>query len=941
MIKHKMPLTQPRDKELRAQVKLFGNLLGEVLRDHAGDHVLAAVETLRKGYIRLRTADNPKARAKLDAMIAKMDPETTTHVLRAFSTYFSLVNIAEEAFHHRQRRRQARVGEPLWTGSFSDTLGKFQQEGLTPQDLQRLVDKLTYIPVFTAHPTEAKRRTILESLRRIFVTSERLQETRLSRAERDEVMQRIKNEIQILWKTDEVRIHRPQVRDEIRNGLFYFRECLFEAVPMVYRYFERAVAINYGRNEEGRPAVTVPSFLKFGSWIGGDRDGNPFVRPETTEMAVRMHTREAVAYYLQQLNMLSRILTYSSNLVQPSQELLDSIADDERLCEKAFADKPHQFSHEPYRRKLALMSYRLERNLRVVGKRLDGEAVRTPKTAYPSEADFLNDLGRIRNSLISHGDRNIAEGKLKDLIRVAETFGFYLVQLDLRQESSRHTEAVAEIMAAVGAGADYTQLDETQRLQALADGLAAPSLPALNVDKLSESTQETLAVLDVMARMRREVSPKAFGNYVISMTHAASHIMEVMYLARFSGLAGPTEDGWYCEIRISPLFETIEDLEHVERVLTQLLDNPVYASLLKTSGNVQEVMLGYSDSCKDGGILASAWNLYEAQKQIIALTDARGIECRLFHGRGGTVGRGGGPTHESITAQPPATVHGQIKFTEQGEVLSYKYSNVETAVYELSMGATGLLKASRCIVQPPEPDRNDYMGILDELTRTGEQAYRDLTDCTPSFLDYFYEATPVSEIGLLNIGSRPSHRKKSDRSKSSVRAIPWVFGWAQSRHTIPAWYGIGAALDQWRGGDPGRLAKLQTMYREWPFFRTLLSNAQMALFKAEMEIAREYSRLCHDAAVREEVFNCIRTEYQRTVTQVLNVADATGLLQENPPLALSLARRDPYLDPLNHIQIQLLKRLRHEQEQGIEDSVWRDPMLRSINAIASGMRNTG
>ncbi len=940
MIKHKMPLTQPRDKELRAQVKLFGNLLGEVLRDHAGDHVLAAVETLRKGYIRLRTADNPKARAKLDAMIAKLDPETTTHVLRAFSTYFSLVNIAEEAFHHRQRRRQARVGEPLWTGSFSDTLGKFQQESLTPHDLQRLVDKLTYIPVFTAHPTEAKRRTILESLRRIFVTSERLQESRLSRAERDEVMQRIKNEIQILWKTDEVRIHRPQVRDEIRNGLFYFRECLFEAVPSVYRYFERAVALNYGRDDEGRPAVTVPSFLKFGSWIGGDRDGNPFVRPETTEMAVRMHTREAVAYYLQQLNMLSRVLTYSSNLVEPSQELLDSIADDEQLCEKAFADKPHQFSHEPYRRKLALMSYRLERNLRVVGKRLDGEAVRTPKTAYPSEADFLKDLGCIQDSLISHGDRNIAEGKLKDLIRVVETFGFYLVQLDLRQESSRHTEAVAEIMAAVGLG-DYARLDETQRLQALADGLSAPSLPTLNVEKLSESTQETLAVLDVMARMRREVSPKAFGNYVISMTHAASHIMEVMYLARFSGLAGPTEDGWYCEIRISPLFETIEDLEHVETVLTQLLDNQVYAALLKTSGNVQEVMLGYSDSCKDGGILASAWNLYEAQKQIIALTDARGIECRLFHGRGGTVGRGGGPTHESITAQPPATVHGQIKFTEQGEVLSYKYSNVETAVYELSMGTTGLLKASRCIVQPPEPDRNDYMGILDELTRTGEQAYRDLTDRTPSFLDYFYEATPVSEIGLLNIGSRPSHRKKSDRSKSSVRAIPWVFGWAQSRHTIPAWFGIGAALDQWRGGDPGRLAKLQTMYREWPFFRTLLSNAQMALFKAEMEIAREYSRLCHDAEVREEVFNCIRTEYQRTVTQVLNVADATGLLQENPPLALSLSRRDPYLDPLNHIQIQLLKRLRQEQEQGIEDSVWRDPMLRSINAIASGMRNTG
>lgn len=941
MIKHKAALTQPRDKELRSRVKLFGNLLGEVIRDHAGEHVLETVETLRKGYIRLRSNDNPKLRHRLTAIIARMDPDTCTHVLRAFSTYFSLVNIAEEAFHHQQRRRQARAGEPLWTGSFSDTLENFQQQGMNAEDLQKLVNTLTYIPVFTAHPTEAKRRTIMESLRRIFVTSERLQDPRIGRVERDEITKQIKNEIQILWKTDEVRVHRPQVRDEIRNGLFYFRECLFEAVPMVYRYFERAVKHSYGTNPLGQPALEVPSFLKFGSWIGGDRDGNPYVKPETTEMAVRMHTREAILYYLQQMNALGRVLTYSSSLVQPSQALLDSIAEDEEVCEKAFTDKPHQFSQEPYRRKLALMTYRLERNLRVVRKRLEGEAVRTPKAAYGSEEGFLRDLRLIHDSLVDHGDANIADGRLKDLIRVAETFGFYLVQLDLRQESTRHTDAVAEVMAALGITDRYDELSEFERLAVLAEGLAAPSLPTLNPEKLSEATQETMAVLDVMARMRREVSPKAFGSYVISMTHAASHIMEVMYLARHSGLAGPTENGWYCEIRISPLFETIEDLEHVETVLTQLLDNPVYASLLRASGNVQEVMLGYSDSCKDGGILASTWNLYEAQKKIIALTDSRGVGCRLFHGRGGTIGRGGGPTHESITAQPPGTVHGQIKFTEQGEVLSYKYSNVETAVYELSMGSTGLLKASRCVVQDPPQDRKDYMGILDELAATGEQAYRDLTDRTESFLDYFYEATPVSEIGLLNIGSRPSHRKKSDRSKSSVRAIPWVFGWAQSRHTLPAWYGIGTALEKWRAGDPARLSKLQTMYLEWPFFRSLLSNTQMSLFKAEMDIAREYSQLCHNESVRDQVYECIRTEYLRTVTQVLNVADATGLLQENPPLALSLARRDPYLDPLNHIQIQLLKRLRADQEQGDEESVWQNPLLRSINAIAAGMRNTG
>ena len=941
MVKHKLQLSQPRDKLLRARVKLFGNLLGEVLRDHAGEHVLAAVETLRKGYIRLRRRDDPRLREKLARMIERLNPETTTHVLRAFSTYFSLVNIAEEAFHHDNRRRQVRAGDPLWTGSFSDTLGEFRNQGVTAEQLGTLLQRLAYIPVFTAHPTEAKRRTIMETLRRIFVTSEQLQDRRLGRQERQRIEQRLKNQIQILWKTDEVRIHRPAVRDEIRNGLFYFRESLFEAVPTVYRYLEQAVVRNYGSGENGSPAAAVPSFLRFGSWIGGDRDGNPFVTPEITETAVRMHTREVLLFYLAKMNMLGRILTYSSNLVQPSRALIQSIERDEALCEKVFTDKPHQFSHEPYRRKLALISHRLERTLRVVRKRLNGEAVRTPKTAYPSEAEFLEDLFLIRDSLYSHGDGNIAEEELKDVIRVAETFGFYLVQLDLRQESSRHTEAVAEIAAQIGLAAEYQELSELERVALLAGALAEAAAPALETERLSEPTRESLEVFHVMARMRREVSPKAFGTYVISMTHAASHVLEVAFLARFAGLAGPTDNGWYCDIRIAPLFETIEDLSKVESVLSILFDTEVYAALLRASGNTQEVMLGYSDSCKDGGILASSWNLYEAQKKIIALAGARGVECRLFHGRGGTIGRGGGPTHESIVAQPPGTVHGQIKFTEQGEVLSYKYSNAETAAYELSMGVTGLLKASLCVIQPPRADRNDYMGIMDELARLGEDVYRDLTDRTDAFLDYFYEATPVSEIGLLNIGSRPSHRKKTDRSKSSVRAIPWVFGWAQSRQTLPAWYGIGFALERWRENDPSRLGKLQTMYREWPFFHSLLSNSQMALFKGEMDIAREYSKLCRDARLREAVYGCIRAEYLRTVTQVLNVSDATGLLQENPPLALSLARRDPYLDPLNHIQIQLLKRMRRDQEQGREDSVWLDPLLRSINAIAAGLRNTG
>ncbi|MEJ2346607.1 MAG: phosphoenolpyruvate carboxylase [Gammaproteobacteria bacterium] len=930
-------LTQPRDKLLRTRVKLFGNLLGNVLRAQAGEQVLETVEALRKGYIRLRDTDDPRLRQRLSRLIDDLDPETTTHVLRAFNVYFSLVNIAEEAFHHQERRRQVVSGEPLWTGSFSDTLNQLLAQGVGPGQLQTVMDQLAYVPVFTAHPTEAKRRTIMESLRRIFVTSERLHERRVGKDERRELTQELQNQIQILWKTDEVRIHRPQVRDEIRHGLFYFRESLFQAVPVVYRNVERAVRNTYGVDADGRPNVRVPSFLKFGSWIGGDRDGNPFVKPETTIVALRLNSREALVLYMECISELGRILTYSSDLVQPSQELMESIANDEQACEKAFGDKPHQFSHEPYRRKLQLMYYRLERNLRAVRKRLDGEAYKTPKAAYTSEAEFLKDLYRIRDSLVSHGDGNIADGKLKDLIRLVETFGFYLVQLDLRQESSRHSDAVAEVFAQIGVCEDYGERSEPERLQLLSDALSESSVSSLNEDKLSDATRETLEVFQVMGRMRREISRKAFGSYVISMTHNASHVMEVMYLARYAGLAGYDGNDWYCDIRISPLFETIEDLSHIDRVLSSLLDNPVYAALLKASGNVQEVMLGYSDSCKDGGILASGWNLYEAQKKIIDQANRHGIRCRLFHGRGGTIGRGGGPTHESIVAQPPNTVHGQIKFTEQGEVLSYKYSNTETAIYELTMGVTGLLKASRCVVQPVPEDRNDYMGIMDELAGVGEQTYRDLTDRTPALLDYFYEATPVSEISLLNIGSRPSHRAKSDRSKSSIRAIPWVFGWAQSRHTLPAWYGIGAALERWRGNDPSRLGKLQTMYMEWPFFRSLLGNTQMALFKADMDIAREYSRLCADKEARGRIYDQVREEYLRTVTQVLNVADAQGLLQENPPLALSLSRRNPYLDPLNYIQVTLLRRYRGDTDE----SVWRDPLLRSINAISAGMRNTG
>lgn len=929
------------DKELRARVKLLGKLLGNVLHSQAGGRVLKAVETLRKGFINLHKQEDPVKRARLMRLIDKLEPEMLTHVVRAFTVYFSLVNSVEEAFQHRQRRRWMRAGGPLWTGSFDHTLRWFHDQGVSVDELQSLLDQLLYLPVFTAHPTEAKRRTIMHAMRRIFVIGERLNDPRLGKEDIQDITRQLEAEIQILWKTDEVRSLRPMVRDEIRNGLYYFRESLFEAVPTTYRFLEKATRRIYGTDVQGATPVRVPSFLRFGSWIGGDRDGNPYVKPETTEQAVWLHAETILQEYIARVTSLNTLLTQSVLMVTPTEAFQEGLRRDERFSQGAFRDQAERFTREPYRRKLYLMRYRLQQNFNTTQRHLHGLAVGLHEAVYPSAKEFLQDLYGLRDSLISHGDSTIAEGELQDLIRLAETFGFHLVQLDIRQESTRHTSALAEILGLLPGKKDYLAMNEAQRVAHLAGMIGDQKDLIIDRARLTPETRETLAVFDMMARLQRQVSAQAFGTYVISMTHAASHIFEVMALARMARLAGRNGNDWFCDIRVSPLFETINDLAHIEEVLVALLDNPSYKQLLAVSGNIQEIMLGYSDSAKDGGSLASAWNLYEAQKKIIRITDQRKVGCRLFHGRGGTIGRGGGPTHESILAQPQGTVHGQIKFTEQGEVLYYKYSNTETAAYELSMGATGLMKASIGLIRPVHQDKAEYLAVMDALTRLGEASFRDLTDHTPGFMDYFYEATPVNEIGLMNIGSRPSHRSKKDRSKSSVRAIPWVFGWAQSRHTLPAWYGLGTALATWRGQDPQRSAMLKTMYRDWPFFHSLLSNTQMALFKADLRIAREYADLCHDPDTRERVYQLVRDEYQRTLEQVLDVADASHLIEDDPVLALSLARRNPYLDPLNHIQIALLKRYRQTPGDESSPSASLDPLLRSINAIAAGMRNTG
>ena len=915
------------DRKLRQRVKLLGRLLGLVLQEHAPPQVFQIVERLRRGYIRLQFEEDLSRRTRLMRLIDRLDLNLTSQVIRAFSTYFSLVNVAEEAALLDRRNEYLRSGMPLWEGSFDATLRALKEQGFSAAKASELLLEADYMPVFTAHPTEAKRRIMQEALRRIFILLQASDDRTLSQVERDEASDRLLAEIQLLWKTDEVRPGKPTVRTEIKNGLHYFEKSLFEAIPLLYRNLQRGWRMTYPDAPQA-----LPSFIRFGSWIGGDRDGNPHVTARITREACRMQTRTVLGEYIRRVRSLENILSHSSHLIELPERMRTSLDAEHKVLERAQRRDSSLFETEPYRCKLAVILQRLQDRL----DHLEGRAWHGSDD-YRDEAQFLDDLRLIRDSLIEQGDARIADGELADLIRLAETFGFYLARLDLRQEAPRHTQAVSEIMQLMDK-TDYAELNEAGRVKALRKQLKQLDGPAsLDRRQLSAAARETLAVFDLMQEIPKRTSPQIFGQYIISMTREASHVLEVLFLGGLAGLAGGKGRNRFCRLQVCPLFETIEDLREAPDILGRLFQDPVYRPLLDASGGVQDVMLGYSDSCKDGGILASAWNLYQAQKNIHDVSEKNGVRFRLFHGRGGTIGRGGGPTHEAITAQPPGTVRGTIKLTEQGEVLSHKYSNPETAVYELTMGATGLILASRHMVRGSAREHTEDMKIMAELAESGEQAYRELIE-TRELLDYFYEVTPVREIGGVNIGSRPSHRRAVDRSMSSIRAIPWVFGWSLSRHTLPAWYGIGTALESYLKAHPRTgLAQVRHMYQRWPFFRTLMHNIQMALAKADMLIARQYMQLSEHPDDADRIYEQIEREYRRTSELVLHVTESEELLETQEILRRSLSRRKPYLDPLNAIQISLLDRARHASDS----ESYQGAITRSISAIAAGMRNTG
>lgn len=925
---------------LRSRVRLLGSFLGDAIARQSGEDTLQTIETLRKGFIQERRDPNPANKQKLIDLIASLDNKTLKNVIRGFSIYFFLANLTEENFLREERRTLKQQSQNFWEGSFRHTLLECQQRHIAADQIKELIDQLKFIPVFTAHPTEARRRTTMNILQTLYAHSTALNDLPEGSLAYQEAKQKTAETIDLLWSSDEVRTRKPLVYDEINNGLHYFNASLFTAIPQVYRNIKNAIVDVYPELSD----YALPAFLSFGSWIGGDRDGNPFVTHETTEMAVLLHANTVLRHYQVMVRKLRRELIHSDTIASISPKIYQRIKHYSELDERIFYYNPDDYNNEPYRRLLSIILAKIAATNEHIQSQ--GNKPEAAADAYSNPQALLDDLRLIRESLSTH-DKAHAEGLLLDMIRLVKTCGFHLAALDIRQDSGYHGEVIADIFDNASNLPDYRQLSETERQQWLTRLLEQPGTPLIYVDNLSKQTQEQLALINSIAKLRKLVGEDTFGSYIISMTNNASQLLEVLLLMRFSGLSGINDSGeLYAALPVAPLFETIEDLKNIDHILPAVLDNPLYRKLLEQSGNTQEIMLGYSDSSKDGGIITSAWQLYSAQQTITEIAKKYGINTRLFHGRGGSVSRGGGSTHQAIAAQPAGTLNGQIKFTEQGEVLYAKYANPDTAVFELTMGITGALKAtsSRFVEQPKQ--LNSYEALFARLAEAGEQQYRALTDHTEGFYEFYSQATPVQEISLLNIGSRPAHRKKGLPSKSTIRAIPWVFGWSLARFTLPAWYGVGSALNSVKQDE----ALMQEMNDNWPFFNAFISNIEMAFTKSEMSIAQAYSQLCEDQTLRARIMQAVIDEHDLTQQGLNSLLNQDTLLSNQQELASSLEWRNAYLDPINYIQIELLKRLRQNNEQTPDTSSGHtqnddisveDPLIRSINALAAGLRNTG
>lgn len=943
------------DDQLSHDVGLLGRLLGDVLREQEGEAGFALVEELRARTKALRAPDpnppdfGPAGQALLD-LCRSLDAPAVRRLVRAFTLYFHLVNVAEE--HHRLRvlrqRDAAADGAPR-PESLEASVRDAAAAGVGAEAVRRLLSVLDVEPVFTAHPTEARRRTVLHKLRALARLAERLDDPRLTPDEASILHDEVREVVTALWLTDERRSRPPSVLDEVRNGLFYFEESLWNAVPRLYRDLEAALARVYPTER-----FDVRPFLRFGSWVGGDRDGHPHVTAAVTEHTLRLHRETALGLLEGGVRALQQDLSLKAEPAEVPPPLAAALAEAAAAAPALSARAASAFPDEPYRQLTAIVlshlraarranaaalrslpSYESEGGLtdEVWGEGPPEGVSSDDDAAYRGPDGLLRALDALRRGLESQRAFRLAGGSLRDLIRRVEIFGFHLARLDLRQHSRVMSGALAELLARSGVSSDYLALAERARATLVSRLLTSAAPPAWDREDLSASTREVLDLFATVRRLREELGPGAIGVFIVSMTAGVSDVLTPLLFARQARLFEPGRDGAPARsaLEVVPLFETIDDLRACAGLMDELFALPVYAQQLAAWGRRQQVMLGYSDSNKDGGFLTANWELYRAQEGLAEACRRADVTLSLFHGRGGAIGRGGGPTGRAIQAQPPGTVNGRLRLTEQGESAFARYAHPQVAHRHLEQTVHAVLRAS--LLPATSAARPAWIALMANASADAQRAYRRLAYDDPDFVRYFREVTPIDLVSQLLIGSRPAKRQAGDRIED-LRAIPWVFSWTQSRYGLPGWFGLGAALSATPAS--GVLAE---MYRGWPFFRSLIDNAQLGLGRSDLAIARLYNGLAEPELGRR-IFAAIESEWHRTVEAI---EAATG----GPPLAGSLVLlrsirlRNPYVDPLSFVQVALLGRLREVPEDAPEADTLRRLAALTINGIAAGLQNTG
>ncbi len=915
------------DSGLENDIALLDGLLDDTILRVEGEQAFELVQEIRESARQLRREPSLEAARKLRDRLTSLPLSSLRTLSRAFTLYFDLINLAEQQARVRALRSRAeRAPQQAVSETPEAALQQLKQRGFTADQVSELLCRALVRPVFTAHPSEARRRTLLEKLDHIAHELDRLEYTRLLESERADAVESIAIEVETFWLTDIVRDKRPTVADEIRHGLGLVSDSLFEIVPRVYRSLEHSLTRTFGYGPK-----RVAPLLRFGSWIGGDRDGNPNVTPDVTFEAVRLHQETILQHYLKQVEELGQRLSHSQHFLKPGDALLASLDQDAA----AFGHAEAHGDLEPYRRKCRYITAKLQNMLvRLSALQLDWTrpAADMPRVVYHTADELCRDLKLIGDDLERLHIAHAAKGLVSDLVRQVEVFGLHMLSLDVRQHANRHTKAMDEIMAWAGVTDRYSKLTPNERFDLLARELEQrrPLVPTQL--PFSPETCEIVETFRTIAAILEQQCSEAIDTYIISGTTEPANLLEVLLLAREARLYQP-EKG-ISRINIVPLLESLEPLRSAVPLVQRLLAQPAYKKHLELRGKLQEVMLGYSDSSKEAGFLQSAWAIYRAHRELGELMRRTGITIQIFHGRGGAVGRGGGPANQAILAQPRGSVNGRIRITEQGEVIADRFGRPGIAARHLEQVLHAVLLASF-----PEESRIDpgWEWALDRLAESASKRYRELVYGTPEFMQYFEQATPFAEIAKLKIASRPAFRGQA-KTIDQLRAIPWVFSWMQSRHTLPGWYGLGSAVGDFLLDHGGDMAQLQEMYQRWPFWRTLIDNTQMILAKADMTIARLYADLVDDQTVADAIFSRIETEYQTTVDIVCKITGQTQLLGNFPVLQRSIERRNPFVDPLSFVQLVLLKQQRAATEPQPELLT---AVLESINGIASGLKNTG